>query len=137
MKGSYLHHVIASQWRDKRSHLYIGKVAEITGATCKAIRLYESMGIIPIPKRIGMYRVYSDADVFLIHLIRTGQSLGFSLKELKTLAQSTAREDRFPLELACSIFDKKQIEVKQQISDLNAQLGRLEKFREIMLQTYS
>src|SRR5690554_5382293 len=40
--------------------MYIGKLAEMTGATRKAIRLYESLGLIPVPSRNGNYRVYSD-----------------------------------------------------------------------------
>ena len=57
--------------------MYIGKLAELTGATQKAIRLYESMGLIPVPNRQGKYRVYADNDVVLINLIRRAQAVGF------------------------------------------------------------
>jgi DNA-binding transcriptional MerR regulator len=33
--------------------MYIGKVAELTGATPKAIRHYEAMGLIVPPQRVG------------------------------------------------------------------------------------
>ena len=50
--------------------MYIGKLAKLTGASPKAIRLYESIGLIPIPSREGKYRIYSDKDVALVHMIR-------------------------------------------------------------------
>lgn len=59
--------------------MYIGKLAKLSGATPKAIRLYESIGLIPTPKRQGRYRVYSDKDVSLVHMIRRAQAVGFSL----------------------------------------------------------
>ena len=43
--------------------MYIGRLSELTGATPKAIRLYESLGLIPVPRRQGAYRVYTDKDV--------------------------------------------------------------------------
>lgn len=65
--------------------LYIGRVAELTGATRKAIRHYESLGLLPQVARTGNYRVYSERDVFLVHMIKHAQSFGFSLAELLAL----------------------------------------------------
>jgi DNA-binding transcriptional MerR regulator len=62
--------------------MYIGKLAELTGATRKAIRHYESIGLIPSPQRKGNYRIYTTLDVHLMKIIRQAQSVGFSLAEL-------------------------------------------------------
>ena len=67
--------------------MYIGQVAKLTGATPKAIRLYERIGLIGAPRRNGRYRVYTAGDVQLIGVIKRAQSLGFRLAEMKTLVQ--------------------------------------------------
>ncbi len=88
--------------------MYIGKLAELTGASRKAIRLYESLGLIPEPERKGKYRVYSDDYVVLISMIRRAQAVGFHLSELKELVSHKSRNNRFPIELANTLIDKKR-----------------------------
>ncbi len=58
-----MHRIFTSQTHQEKPYLYIGKVAKITGASCKAIRHYESIGLIPISQRRGKYRVYSERDI--------------------------------------------------------------------------
>ena len=43
--------------------MYIGQLAALTGATPKAIRHYEKLGLLPVAKRQGKYRVYENLDV--------------------------------------------------------------------------
>ena len=89
-------------------HMFIGKLAQLTGATPKAIRLYESIGLIPAPSRQGKYRVYSDKDVVLIHMIRRAQAVGFNLAELKELVALKAKSNRFPIEIANELIARKR-----------------------------
>lgn len=63
----------------------ISAVSRLTGASPKAIRHYELIGLIPPVQRQGTYRRYSPQDVNRIRLIRTAQALGFRLAELKAL----------------------------------------------------
>ena len=106
-------------------YLYIGKVAEMTGASCKAIRLYESRGLIPVPKRRGKYRVYSERDIFLIHMIKHVQTVGFSLKEVKELVEATINEAHFPLDLANDLFEQKRTALHKKIMELQETDRRL------------
>ena len=39
--------------------MYIGKAAQLSGTTIKAIRHYEAIGLMPAPARRGGYRVYA------------------------------------------------------------------------------
>ncbi len=64
---------------------YIGEAARKTGATPKAIRLYEKMKLIPKPERKGTYRIYSNRHIERIILIKQAQSLGFKLSEIKKI----------------------------------------------------
>lgn len=98
--------------------MYIGKLAELTGASRKAIRLYESLGLIPVPGRRGKYRVYSDNDVVLINLIRRAQTVGFNLAELKELVALKARSNRFPIEMANELIAKKREKLRKDMNNI-------------------
>lgn len=98
--------------------MYIGKLAELTGATRKAIRLYESLGLIPIPCRQGTYRVYADKDVVLINMIRRAQTVGFNLAELKELVALKAKNNKFPIEMANGLIARKRGKLLQDMSEI-------------------
>lgn len=63
--------------------MYIGEVSKQTGLSVKAIRLYEDMGLIRTPPRLGRYRVYTQADVEVLQLIAEAKQLGVTLNRLK------------------------------------------------------
>jgi DNA-binding transcriptional MerR regulator len=60
----------------------IGELARRTGTTPKAIRLYESLGLLGRVQRSGAYRIYSQKNYRQVQMIRRAQALGFSLSEL-------------------------------------------------------
>ncbi|WP_294770821.1 MerR family transcriptional regulator [uncultured Rhodoferax sp.] len=105
--------------------MYIGKLAELTGATQKAIRLYESMGLIPVPNRQGKYRVYADNDVVLINLIRRAQAVGFSLAELRELVALKAKGNGFPIEVANELIAKKREKLRKDMNVIKSLDRRL------------
>lgn len=103
--------------------MYIGELAQLTGATPKAIRHYEKMGLMPIPKRKGNYRIYEALDVQSVKMIRLAQTVGFSLSELQDLSLLKYKQQRFPLDVAQTLIANK----KQQIIQAKKELERLEK----------
>ncbi|MGF1771779.1 MerR family transcriptional regulator [Vibrio wakamikoensis] len=64
--------------------MYIGKVSTLTGASERAIRLYEEMGLLKVDRQ-GKYRAYTQQDVEFIQLIKQAQALGVQLSELVEL----------------------------------------------------
>lgn len=68
--------------------MLIGELGKTTGASPKAIRLYESLGLLGAVRRQGAYRVYSDAHVGQVRLIRQAQALGFKLADLAPFMQA-------------------------------------------------
>jgi len=62
--------------------MYIGELAKRAGATPKAIRLYESMGLLGRVARMGAYVVYSDKHVPQVRLIKQAQAMGFKLADV-------------------------------------------------------
>ena len=63
--------------------MYIGEASKKSGATVKAIRLYEELGLLPNIHRENSYRVFREEDVFLIKFIKIAQTFDFKLSELK------------------------------------------------------
>ena len=108
--------------------MYIGKLAQLSGATPKAIRLYEAIGLIPAPVRQGKYRIYSDKDVALLHMIRRAQAVGFSLAELKDLVGLKVKTGQFPIALANQMIASKRQKLRSdmdKITSLDRQLIEL------------
>jgi DNA-binding transcriptional MerR regulator len=62
--------------------MYIGELSKRAAATPKAIRLYESMGLLGRVARMGAYRVYSDRHVTQVRLIKQAQAMGFKLADV-------------------------------------------------------
>jgi MerR family transcriptional regulator, copper efflux regulator len=100
--------------------MYIGKVSKLTGATPKAIRHYEAIGLITPPRRIGKYRYYSDEDVKLIRLIKCAQTYGFQLSELSGIVKNAESFKKFPDEEFVVAIEKKQKKMQAEIDNLLA-----------------
>ncbi|WP_138761838.1 MerR family transcriptional regulator [Pseudomonas lactis] len=100
--------------------MYIGKAAQLSGTTIKAIRHYEAIGLMPAPARHGGYRVYTEQNVERLMFIKCAQQLGFKLKELQEILLGY-EGDALPWDRAeQAIADKKrtlaaQIAVLQQM----------------------
>jgi DNA-binding transcriptional MerR regulator len=60
----------------------IGELAEAFGLTTRAIRFYESKGLITPPRK-GHARAYSRRERARLKLIQQGKNLGFSLEEIR------------------------------------------------------
>ena len=68
--------------------LTIGQLAQETGVTPRAVRHYESLGLIRAPIRTGAnYRVFDEDSVSRVRFIAKCRSLGFSLPEIGELLQ--------------------------------------------------
>jgi MerR family copper efflux transcriptional regulator len=68
--------------------LRIGALARASGASPKALRLYEAQGLLGRVERRGSYRVYSTEQLQRVRLIRMAQTLGFKLSELGWIASA-------------------------------------------------
>ncbi|WP_313147637.1 MerR family transcriptional regulator [Stenotrophomonas sp.] len=71
----------------------ISEVSRLTGASAKAIRLYEARGLLPPVPRINRYRDYSAQDVAWVQLIRQALGLGISLGSIARLQDGRGQLD--------------------------------------------
>jgi|ERR1700730_216516 len=64
--------------------MQIGHIAKQTGVSVDAIRFYERNGLLAEPTRSeGGFRLYSSDDLAALQFIRSLQTLGFSLNEIR------------------------------------------------------
>jgi DNA-binding transcriptional MerR regulator len=70
--------------------LTIGELARETGVTLRALRFYESKGLLGRHGGGGAARVFSQADRDRVALILQGKRLGFTLSEIRELLAAPA-----------------------------------------------
>jgi MerR family transcriptional regulator, mercuric resistance operon regulatory protein len=74
----------------------IGRLAKEAGVNVETIRFYERCGLLRQPKRPASgWRVYDSSAAWVIHYIKLGRQLGFTLGELKTLVAGMGRGKQF------------------------------------------
>jgi DNA-binding transcriptional MerR regulator len=98
--------------------LLIGEVAKGTGATRKALRLYEEAGILAAPRRTTSgYRVYGPDSLALLAFVRKAQGLGFTLGEIKDIV-AIRRSGRTPCPHVCDLVRRKAADLDRKLADL-------------------
>lgn len=98
--------------------LLIGEAAKRSGASRKALRLYEAAGILAGPRRTAAgYRVYDRDVLHLLAFVRRAQRLGFTLGEIKEIV-SIRRAGRLPCPHVRDLVRRKAEELDQRLSDL-------------------
>ncbi|WP_043661647.1 MerR family transcriptional regulator [Nocardia thailandica] len=71
---------------DTGGYLQIGQVAERTELSLKSIRHWDEVGLVqPSARSAGGFRLYTEADVERMLVIRRMKPLGFTLAEMKQL----------------------------------------------------
>lgn len=68
----------------------IGELAKLTGLTASSIRFYEASGLISSLRQANGYRHYDPHAATILHVVRFGQQLGFSLDEIKSILPPSA-----------------------------------------------
>ncbi len=102
--------------------LLIGEVAARSGASRKALRLYEEIGILPAPRRTAAgYRAYGQETLALLAFIAHARRLDFRLNEIKAIIQ-IKRAGRVP---CLHVLDL----VRQKVGDLDRAVAELTEVR--------
>ena len=100
----------------------IGQFSEVTGLTRDTIRFYEKQGLLkPIRSGDGDYRAYAATDVDRCAMIRLGQQLGFSLQQIRELAEDWEGNRLTP--------EKKRQQLEARLLDLDTQIATLQRMR--------
>lgn len=98
----------------------VGQAAAASGLSPKAIRLYETRGLIePAERTESGYRTYGPDDVALLNFIRRAKSLGLRLDEIRQIID-LQRGGRQPCTTVLGLVDGRIAEIDNTIADLQA-----------------
>jgi DNA-binding transcriptional MerR regulator len=65
----------------------IRELAALAGTTTRTLRYYEEQGLLPAARSANGYRAYDEHDVRLVGEIRSLQSIGFSLEDIRPFVE--------------------------------------------------
>ncbi|MDQ2826271.1 MAG: heavy metal-responsive transcriptional regulator [Actinomycetota bacterium] len=100
----------------------IGELADRLGITTKAIRFYESIGLLPDPARTPSgYRSYDETDAERLVFVKTAQRLGLSLDEIREIIAFRDRGEQ-PCGYVAELLER-------QVSDLDARIREMRGLR--------
>lgn len=78
--------------RCRSTELLIGELAKRVNVSNKAVRLYESMGLLPQPRRTDSgYRIYGEEHVSRLKFVVGAKRLGLSLQEIQGVVHELER----------------------------------------------
>ncbi len=98
--------------------MQIKDLARQTGVSAKTIRYYESVGVMPPPRRgENNYRQYDAADVERLRFIASARGLGIALKDIAEIL--AARDDGIaPCDRVLDVLSHQLTEIDRRIADL-------------------
>ena len=101
--------------------LTIGKIAKKAGVGIDTVRYYERNGLLsPSARSASGYRRYGDLELARLRFIRRAQKLGFTLKEISSLLNLSARRNVAQV--------KRTAQIK--LEDVDAKIADLRRVRE-------
>ncbi len=105
--------------------MFINEASKLSRATQRAIRLYESLGLLSVA-RSGKYRVYSQENIDQIKMIREAQTLGITLSDMVALKDGSKE---FDWKLVSHFLIQRQQEVESNIKELERLKLRIQQYR--------
>lgn len=120
--------------QDKNELATIGRIAEAVGVATSTLRYYEREGLLaPVGRSPAGYRLYEASAIDRLRFIRSAQSVGFSLEDIKALL---ALDTRTSCQQVQVLIEARLADVSQRIADLksvqrtlNSTLNRCRKSR--------
>jgi DNA-binding transcriptional MerR regulator len=98
----------------------IGRLAEEAGVTVETVRFYERRGLLQQPKTPASgWRVYEPSAVWIIHYVKLGRQLGFTLSELKKLLANVSAGKQFCAAVQRAYQEKIRL-LEQKIDEMRA-----------------
>lgn len=113
------------------SSLTISQVAEKLGMTQRALRFYESRGLVA-PRREGQTRFYSSWDVERLALILKAKKLGFTLSEIAQMVQAGEGASAHSLKLSRTKCAEQISVLERQVQDAGDALNELRRIHTML-----
>ena len=108
----------------------IGELAARAGLTVKALRFYESAGVLPEPeRRPSGYRDYDEAALTRLRFVRAAQAAGLTLAEIRQIV--TVREHHGPpCRHVTALLEDHAVDLDRRIAELTALREEVRRLRD-------
>lgn len=117
--------------QDSRDLYAIADLAREFGISTRAIRFYESKGLLS-PERVGGTRVFRRRDRARLMLILRGKRLGFSLRDISEyLSLYDPQSHTAQVNLLIEMVDRRLALLQRQMADLHTTLAELAEIRKL------
>ena len=98
--------------------MQIKELAQRTNLSAKTIRYYETIGLLPPPRRrANGYRDYSEADVDRAKFVAASRGLDFSLDDIGEILDLRDRREA-PCRVVLDLLQQRADEISQRITNL-------------------
>ncbi len=104
--------------------LTIGEVARRARVRPSALRYYESVGLLPIPRRVNGQRRYDPGVVQRLALMQLAQQAGFTIAEIQTLFHGFAPDT--------SPAARWQTLARQKVVELDALIAQAQRMKHVL-----
>jgi DNA-binding transcriptional MerR regulator len=108
----------------------IGELAHRAGVSTKTLRYYETIGVLPEPRRTSSgYRDYPAEALDVLRFVRSAQTVGLTLGEIRGIVAYRERGET-PCEHTLDLIRRRAAEIDEQITRLHGmrkELRRLER----------
>jgi MerR family redox-sensitive transcriptional activator SoxR len=104
--------------------LAIGEVARRAGIRPSALRYYESIHLLPAPRRVAGRRRYDENTIQMLRVIQLAQQAGFTVAEIQTLLHGFAPET--------PPAARWQPLARQKLAELDALIERAQRMQQIL-----
>lgn len=117
---------------DNRDLFAIADLAREFGISTRAIRFYETKGLLT-PERVGSTRVFRRRDRARLILILRGKRLGFSLRDISEYLSlyDADRSQRTQVKLLVDMVDQRMQMLEQQLADLQTTISELREIKKL------
>ena len=102
----------------------IGEVAQQVGVETSTLRYYESIGVLPPPRRVSGQRRYTPTVLKVMQVIEVAKEAGFTLSEIRTLLHG------FSLDKAPS--ERWKVLARQKLPEVEALIARAQGMKQLL-----
>ncbi|KKB07512.1 MerR family transcriptional regulator [Devosia chinhatensis] len=115
---------------ESRDLFAIADLAKEFGISTRAIRFYESKGLLS-PERVGATRIFRRRDRARLILILRGKRLGFSLRDISDYLSLYDADRSQQVNLLAEKVDERIALLERQRDDLDTTIGELREIRKL------
>lgn len=104
----------------ERREITVGEAARRAGVSPKAVRLYETRGILsPADRTEAGYRTYTERDVDILRFVRRARALGLRLEEIRRIVD-LQRQGAQPCGTVIEFLERHVHDIDRTLRDLRA-----------------